>query len=164
MNMKSEKRTIRIEYTIHKHPGDGTPAIHELMEAAKEAVKNAYAPYSGFKVGAAVRLDDGRIVTGSNQENAAYPAGLCAERVALFAAASQFPDIKIKAISVAAENRNGESTPVTPCGSCRQVMLEYETRQGEPVEILLPGPDMTILHFSRTADLLPFGFNSVQLK
>jgi cytidine deaminase len=162
--MSSEKRNIQIHYTVHKRPEKEGSAILALMQAAEEAVKKAYAPYSGFKVGAAVQLDDGRIIAGSNQENAAYPSGLCAERVALFAAVSQFPEKKITAIAVAAQNKKGESVPVTPCGGCRQVMLEYETKQGQPFEILLPGPDKTILHFTRSEDLLPFGFNNSQLK
>jgi cytidine deaminase len=162
--MSSEKRNIQIQYTVHKSSEEGAMKFTGLMQAAGKAVKKAYAPYSGFKVGAAVQLDDGQIIQGSNQENAAYPSGLCAERVALFAAASQFPGKKIKAIAITAENKKGEPTPVTPCGSCRQVMLEYEIRQGEPVEIFLYGPDQTILHFSSTEDLLPFGFNNSQLK
>jgi cytidine deaminase len=162
--MPSEKRNIQIQYTVHKPHEEGTMDFAELMQAAGEAMKKAYAPYSGFKVGAAVQLDDEQIILGSNQENAAYPSGLCAERVALFAAASQFPEKKIRAIAIIAENKKGETTPVTPCGSCRQVMLEYEIRQGQPVEIFLHGPDHTILHFSSAGDLLPFGFNNSQLK
>ncbi|MBR9999328.1 MAG: cytidine deaminase [Cyclobacteriaceae bacterium] len=162
--MKPEQKNIHIQYTVHKRNGESISEKLPIMKAAEDTVKNAYAPYSGFKVGAAVLLEDGRIVSGSNQENAAYPSGLCAERVALFTAASHFPDKKIETIAVAAEDRNGNPTPVTPCGSCRQVMLEYETKQHQPIEILLAGPDQTILQFNGTEALLPMGFKTSQLK
>jgi cytidine deaminase len=162
--MKSEKRNILIEYEVYKWNEVGLSKDQELMLRAEEAARDAYAPYSGFRVGVAVFLEDGRIVTGSNQENAAYPLGLCAERVALFAAASQFPDKKILKISVAAKDKLGGATPVTPCGSCRQVMLEYEYKQHQPIKVLLLGPDHTILRFNSADALLPLGFNSSQLK
>jgi cytidine deaminase len=162
--MISEKRKILIEYEEFEWEDDYTNGEQELMKRAEEAVFRAYAPYSGFRVGVAVLLEDGQIITGSNQENAAYPSGLCAERVALFSAASRFPDKKVLKISVAAVDKKGTTTPVTPCGSCRQVMLEYEYKQQQPILILLHGPGKRILQFNSADALLPFGFNRSQLK
>ena len=162
--MKSEKRNILIEYEEWEWNEEYSTIDQELMKKAEEAAIEAYAPYSGFRVGVALLLEDGHIITGSNQENAAYPSGLCAERVALFSAASQFPGKKILKISVAARDKKGTTTPVTPCGSCRQVMLEYEYKQKQPFQIFLHGPDHKILQFNSADALLPFGFNRSQLK
>ena len=110
----------------------------ELVYEAIGATRNSYTPYSHFNVGAALRLDDGSIVIGANQENAAFPSGLCAERTAIFAAQAQQPEHRITAIAIAAKNVNGlMPDPVTPCGSCRQVMLEIEDRYKAPMRILL---------------------------
>ena len=132
-----------------------------LAEAAVEAVANSYAPYSNFNVGAAVMFEDGEIVKGANQENAAYPSGLCAERTALFYASSSRPDIPIKAIALAA-GQNGAlcKTPATPCGACRQVMAQYQSKSGVPMEILLVGAEK-IWKFSKVDDILPLIFNSI---
>jgi cytidine deaminase len=125
---------------------------------AKKAVNRAYAPYSHFQVGAAVLLANGEIVVGSNQENVAYPSGLCAERTALFYANSQFPDTPVEAIAVAAYT-NGDYTddPVPPCGSCRQVILETQNRYAHPVKILLCGKN-EIYCVPSIAELLPLSF------
>ena len=129
-----------------------------LRDAAMRAAARAYSPYSHFNVGAAVLLKDGAIVEGNNQENIAYPSGLCAERVALFAAGATFPENPITAIAIVAV-KNGEIQPfITPCGGCRQVLLETEQRYGHPVRILLCGRDETILVAS-AKDLLPFSFS-----
>ncbi len=162
--MKSAKRNILIEYEVCEWFENNLTIEQTLMKKAEEAAIDAYAPYSGFRVGVAVLLEDGQIVTGSNQENAAYPSGLCAERVALFSAASRFPDKKILKISMAARDKKGSITPVTPCGSCRQVMLEYEYKQNHPFQIFFHGADHKILQFNSAASLLPFGFNRSQLK
>lgn len=113
----------------------------QLVEQAIEATRRSYAPYSHFHVGAAVRLENGEIVIGCNQENAAYPSGLCAERTALFAAGAQYPDVPVKVLAVAARGTDGEMTeePTGPCGSCRQVIIESETRAKHPIRILLYG-------------------------
>ena len=113
----------------------------QLVEQAIEATRRSYAPYSHFRVGAAVRLENGEIVIGCNQENAAYPSGLCAERTALFAAGAQYPDVPVKVLAVAARGTDGEMTeePTGPCGSCRQVIIESETRAKHPIRILLYG-------------------------
>lgn len=136
----------------------------ELMEKAREAAKSAYAPYSGFSVGAAVRLVSGVIVTGNNQENAAYPSGLCAERVAMFYASSQYPDIPIEAIAVTARTKlKTISEPVSPCGACRQVLSEYETLHNQPIRVILAGETGPIVEFVKAADLLPMNFTARDL-
>lgn len=130
----------------------------ELVQAAIKATDNAYARYSHFYVGAALRLADGDMVIGANQENAAFPSGLCAERTAIFAAQAQRPDQPIKTIAIAARNSNGLlHEPVTPCGSCRQVILEIEDRYKQPVRILLYGTNgVYVVHSVK--DLMPLSF------
>ena len=114
----------------------------ELVSAAMEATKGSYAPYSKFRVGAAARLANGLVFTGANQENAAYPSGLCAERTTLFAANAQYPDQPVLALAIAARKGNRfMPTPISPCGACRQVISGVEDRFGHPVRILLYGPE-----------------------
>lgn len=130
----------------------------ELVEAAKQATNGSYAPYSKFLVGAAARLQDGCIVTGANQENAAYPSGLCAERTALFAAGAQHPDQPVVSLAIAA--RKGKrflSQPISPCGACRQVISGVEERYGTPIRILLYGTE-GILVSDGISPLLPLRF------
>ena len=136
----------------------------KLLEAAIEATENAYAPYSNFHVGAALRLADGTIVKGSNQENIAYPSGLCAERSALFAAGAQYPDQEVVQLAIACFT-GGHFTkePGSPCGACRQVMTETEHRYGGKMEVLLYGDEETFV-FDSAADLLPLIFVSESLQ
>lgn len=135
-----------------------------LLKKATEAAATAYAPYSGFNVGAAVLLEDGAIVIGSNQENAAYPSGLCAERVAVFAAGSQFPGLKIKSIAITAKSKNiNISSPVPPCGACRQVLAEYENKNGNPIKLILRGEKGKVLTTDSVLNLLPLVFDSSNL-
>ena len=130
----------------------------ELVEKAIAATDNSYAPYSKFNVGAALRLADGRIVIGANQENAAYPSGLCAERTAVFAAQANYPEQPITTLAIAARNVNGMiPKPITPCGACRQVILEIEERYRRPVRILLYGTEGVYI-VSSVRDLLPLCF------
>ena len=131
-----------------------------LIDAAKEAVNRAYVPYSHFQVGAAVLLANQEIITGSNQENVAFPSGLCAERTTLFYANSRFPDTAVDTIAVAAYT-NGDFTadPITPCGACRQVILETQNRYKHPVRILLYGKKAVYIIESIT-DLLPLAFEA----
>lgn len=131
----------------------------KLLEAAIEATENAYAPYSNFHVGAALRLADGTIVKGSNQENIAYPSGLCAERTALFAAGSQHPDSVIETLAIVGRNQQGVLTAASPCGACRQVMAEVETRQGKKVRVICYFSEDKILIFDGVECLLPFIFS-----
>jgi cytidine deaminase len=135
-----------------------------LIQKSKQGVKNAYAPYSKFHVGAAVLLENGEIITGTNQENAAYPSGLCAERVAIFYANSIFPDVPVKAIAVTAYTKDEFTTePVPPCGSCRQVISESETRFDKPIRIILVGRSKIIL-IENSKALLPLHFDDGFLK
>ena len=133
----------------------------KLAEAAIAAIATSYAPYSKVNVGAAVLLEDGEVIQGSNQENAAYPSGICAERTALFYAGASRPDKAVVKIAIAA-GQNGVlcSSPVTPCGACRQVMAQYQLKGGHPIEILLIGTER-IWKFAKVEDLLPFTFDSI---
>jgi cytidine deaminase len=143
---------------------DLLPTEQALWQAARDATNQAYAPYSRFHVGAALLLADGTIFRGTNQENAAYPSGLCAERTALFGlAASQPEHVPIVGMAVAARPSSGEFGPALPCGACRQVMLEYEARQGQAIPLLLPSRAGTILRFSSLADIMPFNFSADDL-
>lgn len=128
-----------------------------LRKVAIQAALRAYAPYSHFKVGAAVLLSDGTVVEGNNQENAAYPSGLCAERVALFAAGASFPERPVQAIALIAVRNGTVQSALAPCGACRQVMLETEQRYGQPIRILMCGDETTIIAQS-VKDLLPLSF------
>ena len=135
-----------------------------LMKVAVEATKTAYAPYSGFNVGAALLMEDGSIIIGNNQENAAYPSGMCAERVAIWKAGSSFPNKKVKKIAITAVSSNKQlDKPVGPCGACRQTLLEYEINQKEDVEIFFMGEIGNVVKTSSISSLLPFSFDSSYL-
>lgn len=139
-------------------------ADRALLQAATLAAAKAYAPYSQFKVGAAILLADGQIITGNNQENVAYPSGLCAERVALFYASANFPDIPVEAIAITATTEAFElTTAVTPCGSCRQVMAEIEKKQKHNMRVIMPGNNNTILIAETCRQLLPLMFENNEL-
>ena len=157
--MKQRAITLRLaEYdTIDDLPGPLAGLVNQAIAAAR----NAYAPYSGYRVGAAVELENGKVITGNNQENAAYPSGLCAERVALFYAGSRYPEVPPKAVAIAAI-LDGEiqEQPVTPCGGCRQVLYESEIRGGNPLQVILYGTKKTLI-LQRAVDLLPLPFESI---
>lgn len=153
--MKELKQEISIRMYLYEELSDSDK---QLIEAAKEATKRSYAPYSHFNVGAAVLLEDGTIVAGSNQENAAYPSGLCAERTTLFHAGSQYPNKAVTTLAIAASNSEGfTELPVTPCGACRQVLLETEMRYKRPIRVLMYGTAFTY-EVLGTKDLLPLSF------
>jgi cytidine deaminase len=136
----------------------------QLLQKASDASKDAYAPYSNFNVGAALLLENDIIITGNNQENAAYPSGLCAERVAIFAAGAQYPGVKVKAIAITAFSSIIEvGSPIAPCGACRQVLAEYEKRYESPIEIILKGQQGKILIIQNASSLLPLIFNRKSL-
>lgn len=136
----------------------------QLLLLAQQASGTSYSPYSHFCVGAALLLEDGTVVPGSNQENAAYPDGLCAERVALFASGAQHPNKKISKIAVAARRADTELyLEASPCGSCRQVMLEYETKQEQDIQIIIRWGKEGYIKLNRLADMLPFSFTKVNL-
>jgi cytidine deaminase len=136
-----------------------------LLQAAREVTQNAYAPYSHFRVGAVAKLGNGQIVSGTNQENASFPAGICAERVLLSTAASLYPGVAIETLAVSYHNENGPSDrPISPCGICRQSLQEFEQRTGKPVRIILGGQDGKIYIIPQAGLLLPFAFTSEELK
>lgn len=154
-------KEIKIAYLEYESADQLDPQDRQLAKAAIEAIGNSYAPYSHFNVGAAVMLEDGEIIKGSNQENAAYPSGLCAERTALFYAGATYPDKAVVKLAIAA-GQNGKlcDTPATPCGACRQVMAQYQFKGGRPMEVLLIGA-RNIWKFSKVDDLLPLIFDSI---
>ena len=153
------------DYTILKNENDLDGESKALLQKAKEALPKAYAPYSNFHVAAAILLSDGTIVTGTNQENAAYPSGMCAERVALFTVSSQHPGKMIKKLVVLARLVNQtELAPASSCGACRQVMLEFEQRQGKHYEVIMQSYDREWIKASTVESLLPFGFSKRNLR
>lgn len=138
--------------------------VQNLMEQAVIAREKAYAPYSKFHVGAAILLDNGKIITGSNQENASYPSGLCAERTAIFYAGSQYPEQTIKCIALTASSIDKENTkPVPPCGSCRQAIAEYEQKQKSPINIYFMGKKGKVKMVESLLSLLPLAFSEEYL-
>jgi cytidine deaminase len=159
-----QTKEIKILVYVFENLAQLTSEDRDLILKAREAAKNAYAPYSGFYVGAAVLLENGEIIVGNNQENGAYPSGLCAERVALFYANASHPKVPVKIIAVTALDKNGKvHNSVSPCGSCRQVMLESETMFGKPIKIILDG-EKTISILEGVESLLPLSFKPDFLK
>ncbi|MBP7506306.1 MAG: cytidine deaminase [Prolixibacteraceae bacterium] len=157
------EREINIKYTVFSSIEEMNEDDVILLENARAASNNSYSPYSNFSVGAAVKLSNGKIIKGSNQENAAYPAGLCAERVALFYAASDNPNDSVVSLAISAR-KGGEivTGPISPCGSCRQVIKETEVRFGNKIRILLDGSDCIYL-ISGIENLLPLSFSNNDL-
>lgn len=159
--MKLLKIDIEVEFYSYE---ELSAADRELVDNAIEATDNAYAKYSHFYVGSAIRLADGRIVRGANQENAAFPSGLCAERTAIFSAQAHFPNQAIQTIAVAARNDNGLlKRPVTPCGACRQVMIEMEDRYNTAVRVLLYGTE-GVYAIKTVRNLLPLSFIDADMR
>ena len=156
-----KRKTLTIPYEEYNSIEELGPADRELLDAAIEAVKGSYAPYSHFNVGAAVRLADGTVVKGANQENAAFPSGLCAERTAMFAAGANHPGVPMQSLAVVC-SMEGVLTPNpgSPCGACRQVMAQYEREAGIPMRIIL-GSGGHILVFTGVESLMPFIFNDL---
>lgn len=135
-----------------------------LMEQAMEARNKSYSPYSKFSVGAAVLLENNEVITGSNQENASYPSGLCAERTAIFYAGSQFPEVNIKRMAIVAGSRLKITTePIPPCGACRQSIAEYEIKQKAPIEIYFMGEVGKVIRSHSLSNLLPLVFDNAVL-
>ena len=155
-------RQLTIDYLEYASVDEMEPLDRELVAAALDARGGCYAPYSKFHVGAALRLEDGTIVKGANQENIAYPSGLCAERTAMFAAGSNYPGVALDTLAIV--GGNGDEVcemPAAPCGGCRQVMAEYQRLYGRPLKIILIGTH-TIYKFSKVEDLLPLIFDSLK--
>lgn len=161
--MKETSQIVR--YSELENAAELPEALQQLLAKAKEAVQSAYAPYSEFRVGAAVLLENGEVITGSNQENASSPAGICAERVALSAASAIYPGIAVTAIAVSARADGYDvAEPVAPCGICRQTILEYEYRYRRSIEIVLQGDHGKILRIETVKELLPLNFSRDNLK
>lgn len=159
-----EKVSITTTFDVFSSAGELPQEVKSLMEQAVKVRKTSYAPYSRFHVGAAALLENGEVILGSNQENAAYPSGLCAERVAVFQAGAIHPGVKILkiAISAAAEEKVVDS-PIPPCGSCRQSIAEYESKQESPIEIYFMGETGKVFRSASLQNLLPLVFESKYL-
>lgn len=157
-------KDFNIRYEEFSSVEEMLPDDQELVAAAIDAQKGSYSPYSNFQVGAALKLDNGLIVRGANQENVAYPSGLCAERVAMFWAGANYPDAVMETLAVAGANAGVLcESPASPCGACRQVMAEYQKKQGKPMKIILVG-SKRIRKYSCVDDILPFIFDSLKMR
>ena len=159
-------KTIKIEteFDVYQDVNELPKDISELMAEAVKARLRAYAPYSNFLVGAALLLENGEVITGNNQENAAYPSGLCAERTAIFYAGSRYPDAKIISMAIVAGSTKSTSTmPIPPCGSCRQAISEYEIKQDSPINIYFMGETGEVMRSKSLSNLLPFHFEKTVL-
>jgi cytidine deaminase len=161
--MKEEK----YNFSFEAYPSSKalTKQDEALVNEARKVTENSYAPYSNFNVGAVAKLANGKTVTGTNQENASYPVGICAERVLLSVAASLFPSIAIDTIAISYNNKNGKSNhPISPCGICRQSLLEYEERMKQPIRLILSGLEGKIYIIKKASQLLPLSFGGDDLK
>lgn len=153
------KKSFSVEYNQFNHWNELGKVDQSIVESAIDAMKSAYAPYSDFNVGAAALLENGQVVKGNNQENIAYPSGLCAERVALFYAGANFPNEAIKTLCIVAKgDLVPKETILSPCGSCRQVMVESEKRQDKPFRIILVSQNGSVIVFNSATELLPLAF------
>ena len=159
-----KKIELKTQITIFDSIEELPTIVNGLMKKAIEAKQNAYAPYSKFKVGAAFLLDDGTIITGNNQENAAYPSGMCAERVAIWKVSSDFPHKKILKLAISASSSSQILIePVAPCGACRQTLSEYEIKQKDKIEVYFMGEEGEIIKTDSVLDLLPIAFDKTFL-
>lgn len=154
-----KKDLIQIEYTKYDSVEDLSNEYQELWKSALEARQYSHSPYSNFTVGAAIELEDGQIITGTNQENASFPAGLCAERTAMYRAGIQAPNVKFKRIAITASRRGSDQlASAPPCGGCRQVMLEFEKRHQQGYEVLFTDAEGKFILINKPSDLFPFSF------
>lgn len=161
--MKESK--FEFNYKVYENLSELPEEQQWLLNEAREVTDNAYAPYSHFQVGAVARLANGQIVAGSNQENASFPVGLCAERVLLASASSLFPKVPIQTIAVSYKSDGQKSDhPISPCGICRQSLQEFEARVGHPVELILGGMEGPVYVIDSASRLLPLAFTSEELK
>ncbi|APG61113.1 cytidine deaminase [Christiangramia salexigens] len=153
--------TITSQLEVYESLEDVPQDVQELMEAAIKVRNSAYAPYSNFKVGAAMILDNNEVVVGSNQENASYPSGLCAERTAVYSAGARFPDNDILKIAITAKSMHHQVvTPVPPCGACRQALVEYEIKQKKAIELYFMGESGQVVKAASVRELLPLVFDN----
>ncbi|AZQ64258.1 cytidine deaminase [Flammeovirga pectinis] len=159
----AKKVNLNIEIIAYSNLEELSNEDQKLLSLAEKATFSSYAPYSNFNVGAALILENGEIISGNNQENAAYPSGMCAERTAMYFAGATYPNKTIKTIAIAA--RKGEENtfiPISPCGACRQAMLEYEAKQEKPIRVIMKGVN-DIYELASVSDLLPFKFTQKDL-
>lgn len=153
--------TITSDLTIYDGIEELPQDVQDLMQESFTAREKSYSPYSKFRVGAAILLDNGEVISGSNQENASYPAGLCAERTAIFYAGAKFPEAKVLKMALSARSLNYVvEMPTPPCGSCRQAIAEYEMKQETPIEIFFMGETGKVVKVNSISDLLPLIFDS----
>jgi len=156
-----KKKSVQLNWKVAKQVSDLSKKDAKLLNLATASLDNAYAPYSNFHVGAAVLLDNGKMIGGSNQENAAYPLCLCAERVALSAVASQYPNVVVKSMAITVKAPNQVvSQPAMPCGSCRQSLCEQEFKQKKDIKLVIRGEEGDIYIFKSAKDILPFSFDA----
>lgn len=161
--MKKEKYSFN--YEVFESIDQLNNEDADLLKEARKVTQFAYAPYSNFKVGAFATLVNGKTVSGTNQENAAYPAGICAERTLMSTASSLFPGVGIKTIAISYNNVNGESDhPISPCGICRQSFFEFQERTKNPIRVILSGMEGKVLIIENVADLLPLVFGAEDMK
>lgn len=160
-----KKEAFQFEYQVFDSIEELTQQDAWLLNEARETTAAAYAPYSNFCVAAVAKLTNGEIVAGTNQENAAYPVSICAERVLLASAASLYPNIAIESMAISYNNHNGQSIhPISPCGMCRQSLVEYEERVKQPIRLILSGLEGKVFIIEKADSLLPLSFGSVDLK
>lgn len=160
-----QKEEYRFGFDVYESSNDLSAADKQLIEAARKVTEKAYAPYSNFQVGAVAALKNGETISGTNQENASYPVGICAERVLLASAAMLHTDVPIDTMAIAYHNLNGESNkPVSPCGMCRQYISEYETRMKQPIRLILSGMNGKVFIVEKASQLLPLSFGGDDLK
>ncbi|MBB6462662.1 cytidine deaminase [Flammeovirga kamogawensis] len=159
----AKKVNLNIEIVAYSNLEELSNEDQKLLSLAEKATFSSYAPYSNFNVGAALILENGEIISGNNQENAAYPSGMCAERTAMYFAGASHPNQTIKTIAIAARKSDDETfIPISPCGACRQAMLEYEAKQETPIRVIMKGID-DIYELASVSDLLPFKFTQKDL-
>ncbi|MEO6403960.1 MAG: cytidine deaminase [Ferruginibacter sp.] len=159
------KEEIRFGYDVYSSSEDLNKDDASLVETSREVTKKAYAPYSNFLVGAVAKLSNGETVSGTNQENASYPVGICAERVLLASASMLHTNVPIDTIAISYHNLNGDSShPVSPCGMCRQALKEYEERTKQPIRLILTGMDGKVIVLEKASQLLPLSFGSEDMK
>lgn len=160
-----KKAELKISFEEYADRSELNTEDHSLLMSAIESVDKAYAPYSQYYVGAALKLKNGEVIQGNNQENVAYPSGLCAERVAIFYASSKYPEMEVESIAITAKVRNFKiKEVVAPCGACRQVLAEYEMKQDKPIRIILQGDGGKVIIFKSIEDILPLMFHAEELK
>ena len=160
--MKEKK--FEFEYEVYDDIDNLTEEDAWLLREARAVTEQAYAPYSKFHVGAIAMLENGKVVAGTNQENASYPVGICAERVLLGSVATLHPNVAVKSIAISYNSEEGKSDhPISPCGMCRQTLLEYETRMKKPIRLILGGMEGKVYVIKTASQLLPFAFTSDEL-